>query len=60
MGAEVKEKERTTKNPSEVVNWRLDEALLARAREEARRRGLAITAFVNLLISDYFDKKSVL
>lgn len=57
MGAEVKEKERTTKNPSKVVNWRLDEALLTRAREEARRRGLAVTAFVNLLISDYFDKK---
>ena len=46
----------TTKRNKTPVGWQLDTALLEWAKKEAERKGLSITAYVNLLISNERDR----
>jgi len=46
----------TARRNKTVVGWAVDTALLEWAKKEAERKGLSITAYVNLLISNERDR----
>ena len=56
VGVKSGEVEMVAKRNKTAVGWQMDTALLEWAKTEAERKGLPITAYINLLISMERDR----